>query len=220
MQFSEFVKYKECCPICKNFLSISLLSTRKYKFKYQEDKYVFSTFMKSLGKNKSTLDIDFVFNLQNASFSVNFYDKANKLIALYTPMSFIDSFKEFISNQKRLIFERRCTMCYQYKYQSKGITIDFNKSELGPLVIDSESICHYRKIDEENTRVFKIEYYTLSNTSLLAVKDITTDNLSKMAPFSGLNLEFKNEISCPYRLEMFGTKEQDLEKLETLITFS
>lgn len=220
MNFGEFIRYKECCPICNKKMGINLVSTRTYRFRYSEENYVFSTTMKSLGKNPSSYEVDFILNLSDDKFRVEFYDKAKKLVTTYIPMSFIDGFKEFVSNQKRLIFERKCVNCYQYKYQSSHLKLNFSKGVLSAIDVSLETICHYRKIDDENTRVFKIEYSGFNNSSLLSVKDVNTDNLIKMTPFSGLHIDYNNEINCPYRIEVFEFKDQDLEKLETLFTFS
>ena len=220
MQFSEFIEHNKFCPICHKAVGLKLISSREYKVKIHNDSYVFSTTLKALGKNQSNLNVDLYLNQDN-TFHVDFFTKSTPYASGIIPASYMYRFKEFINNQKILSLNRGCFNCYQYRYTSSPITLNFQSGKINSLNLEEEAICHYKKIDDRNTRVFKIEYSYSRDMSLLTLKDILTDNLEKMFPYSGIHLEYKDKIRCPFKVDAFiNTDKCNLDKLETLITFS
>lgn len=220
MNLKEFINNRTSCPICGNKLYIKMSSTRSYKVSYRNNLYVFSTTMKALNKTSSTLHVDIIMNDEDNSFYVDFYDRGLKKMESYIPISFMSSFKEFDINQKALSFERRCGNCYQYGYVSMPFNLEYNKGQIGPLAISTETICYYKKIDEENTRVFKITVNDFSESSVISYKETKSKDLENMYPFTGLHMEFTNKIMCPYKLDLFDATESNIDKIETLLTFS
>lgn len=220
MNLKEFVNNKINCPICGNKLGIKLSSTRTYKFRYMNDKLVFSTTMTAINKSSSTLHVDIIVSVEDNSFYVDFYDRGLKKLETYIPLSFMNSFKEFDVNQKKMYLERKCGSCYQYGYVSAPFNLVYNKGQLSPLIIDTETICYYKKVDDENTRVFKISVNVRAEHSVISYKEVKSKDLDEMYPFTGLHMEFINKIMCPYKLDLFDNTESNIDKLETLLTFS
>jgi hypothetical protein len=220
MNLKEFVNNKATCPICGNKLHIKLSSTRTYKFRYMNDNLVFSTTMTAINKSSSTLHVDIIVSIEDNSFYIDFYDRGLKRLETYIPLSFMNSFKEFNANQKNLVLERKCGHCYQYGYVSTPFNLLYSKGQLSPLLIDTETICYYKKVDPENTRVFKISFYARAESSIISYKEVKSKDLDEMYPFTGLHMEFTNKITCPYKLDLFDATDSNIDKLETLLTFS
>jgi len=220
MNLKEFIDNKIICPICGNKLYMKLSSTRSYKVRLLNNNFVFSTTMNAINKSSSTLHIDITMIAEDNSFCVDFYDRSLKKLENYIPISFMNSFKEFDKNQKKLALERRCGNCYQYGYLSTPFDLNYNNGKLNPLEIETETICYYKKVDDENTRVFKITFNAKSELSIISYKEVKTKDLDNMYPFTGLHMDFSNKIRCPYKLDLFNATEQNIEKMETLLTFS
>lgn len=220
MNFKEFIHKNLNCPCCGNKLHLKLSTSRDYKLRYENDLIVFSTTMKSLSSNGSNIGIDLKVSPEDGSFYIDFYDRSLKLMNNYIPFSFMKSFKEFESNQKNWVFDRRCGMCYQYSYSSTPFKLDYKTGTLTEMYISSENICYYKKVDEENTRVFKIQYESKSEITTIKYKETKTKDLENMYPFTGMHLEYENKIICPYKLDVFNPSDVNIDKLETLLTFS
>ncbi len=222
MSFKEFLNHKRFCPICSSKLDIKLSSTRGYKIRYEDNSYVFSTVMTSINKS-GNLHIDIVIDGDTDDFYVNFYDRSLKKMSEYIPISFINSFKEFDKNQKEYLFERKCPNCYQYGYSSHNFNLDFKSAKIN-LVIARENICYYKKEDDTFTRVFKVTSYKGKNdeepTSIIFYKDVNTNHLDKMFPYTGLHIEYDNKIHYDGELPLFSELEDNINKIETLLTFS
>jgi hypothetical protein len=219
MNFQEFLNYKNNCPSCGAQLGLNLSSTRDYKHKMQNTSYVFSTTIKSIN-HKQAINIDLIMDPTDNSFYVEFYDRAHLLMNKFIPLSFINSFKNFNEHQKVLSFKRRCNICYKYKYYSEAFTLDFKTSKLECFFIRDEYSTTTHKIDNDNSRSYKIIYDYNVKTTDVFYNDIKNNDYRNLTPFEDyIQINYCNKITVPYRLEVFDGVN-NFDKLETLITFS
>jgi len=216
MNFVEFLNYKTHCPHCNYKLYTKISSTRDYKYRNQGEAIVFSTSMKSISSQGSSVDFDLVVSTVDSSFHLDFYDRSLLKLGNYVPNSFLRSFKEFNKNQKELTLLRRCGNCYSYRYTSSGFDLDFKSAKIDNLVIGLEEIFYYKPLDEEHTRTYKVSYYPLIESTDLSYEDFTKNQF----PRTGMQFVLQNKVSCSAKIELFDGAESNIDKIENLITFS
>jgi hypothetical protein len=217
MNLREFLAYRSECPFCQHILSIEL-SGRKNFARYETDRILFITDMKSIVPGQLNYKVAYSLGLDDNSFCIEFFTHKGSPTDMFrteVPHHLIEKFKEFQANVGVFFsLHRCCTNCFRYTMFSADVNLHLEETK-------NKNI--HLKIDKENFGftlpndkcMYLCNIYSKKNAnSLLYYWKGNPDSIRWDTPFP------KDAIQINLSLVPFISAEKTSERLANLIIFS
>jgi len=203
----EFINYRTTCPLCGENLSLSFKGKNRKIIRYEGDRVLIKKDMYTLNKKRSYSFI-YSINIYNNTFYIDFLNNRNEMLSNSIPISYIQGFNKY-NKSNTGIFYRYCPSCSCYSYNSNHFNIDMKCSKFESFYLADEYISTYKKIGDDNYRVYRIINQYDKNTSV--VDWFNADN-------NELNLKLKMKWNYMYYTNdnMIKINIQNIQKIDDI----
>jgi hypothetical protein len=224
MKLREFLSYRNNCPICySDELKILLHSTRKQTVKIEDNKLIVKYNLLPLNQYETKYIVSYSFELDDNSFSIDFYDNNNIVPKKYVPLHLIHRFIKLSDTLDFYLFLRMCKGCNQYYYASQLFRMNYVKCYIDELVISEECFRLGYKLPNNMLRSFRVTNSPVKNITSVEYSQIDMDeHIPKLSPYSyhfpqAVHGDKRREITL--NLIELSNPENFIERLNKLIVF-
>jgi len=215
MNLTEFVEYREQCPICDSKLHFIFHSKKWQSMRYEDDRLLVIFRMDSIKKHQQDYKVGYSFGMKDNSWYVEFFSKDQKRFEEESPEHLRNRFKELDKNLKYYRFYKYCTSCCRYNYSSNTFMLNQKTGHIDNLCLGNEYFGLSLPLEDGRYRICKLNNdYILNMSSISFSKE--KSNVWARADSSTNEMSF---IQIPSLIK-FTTHDETIARINKLMVFS
>jgi len=214
----EFINYRPQCPLCSKNLSLAFKGKTRKLIRYEDNRVLIKKDMYTLNKHRLYSFI-YSINMNDNTFYVDFSNARGEVLSNIVPVSYIQGFNKY-NKSNTGVFYRFCTNCCCYSYNTNYFAIDMKNSKLGNFYVSEEYISTYKKIGEDNYRVYRITNQYDKNTSVVDWFNTNSTELNLKLRMEWDYMYYTNDNMLKVSLQKIDNIDNLINRLEKLIIFS
>lgn len=214
----DFINYRSTCPLCSKNLSLAFKGKTRKFVRYENDRVLIKKDMYAINKKK-TYSFIYSIDMNDNTFYIDFSNAKGEILSDSIPISYIQGFNLY-NKSNTGVFYRFCSNCCSYNYNTNYFNVDMKRSKLEKFHLANEYISTYKKIGENNYRVYRINNQYENDTSIIDWFHTDDDGLSSRSGMEWDHMCYTNINTLNVNIQKIDDIDNLVNRLDKLIVFS